>query len=391
MSGLFAAAFLRRIGWDVDVYERSPVELVGRGAGITTHPELLQALELCGAGTDDLGIMVERRIAIDRKGRVIADKPFPQLLTSWDRLQRLLRDAVPAENYHLGCNFERLEQDGREVVIHFTGGRRERADLLIGGDGIRSAVRAQLAPEIQPIYAGYYIWRGAPNEADLAPATRASIFPHFTFYLPERQQVIGYPIAGFDNDLSPGRRRYNFIWYRVGDAATLRAMCVDDNGRQHDYSVPPPLIRRDLIAGLLAEAEDELPPAFFDTLRKIDRPFFTPIYDFSSPQIVFGRAILLGDAASSARPHMGFGVAKAGDDARVLADALASHDDIDRALAHYQAVRAPMAERIMLHGRKLGTHLGVDLKTAQDREMWKMLQDYRAMMDWIAVPNFVAA
>src|SRR5262249_41560644 len=44
MSGLFAAAFLRQNGWDADVYERSTVELVGRGAGITTHPELLDAL-----------------------------------------------------------------------------------------------------------------------------------------------------------------------------------------------------------------------------------------------------------------------------------------------------------------------------------------------------------
>ncbi len=50
MSGLFAAAFLRQIGWDTDVYERSDVELVGRGAGITTHPELLDALEKSGAG-----------------------------------------------------------------------------------------------------------------------------------------------------------------------------------------------------------------------------------------------------------------------------------------------------------------------------------------------------
>jgi len=88
---------------------------------------------------------------------------------------------------------------------------------------------------------------------------------------------------------------------------------------------------------------------------------------------------------------MGLGVSKAGDDARALADALSSHDDIDRALAHYQAVRAPISEQIMLHGRRLGTHLGVNLKTAEDRAMWKTLQDYRAMMDWIAVPNFLAA
>src|SRR5215207_6373015 len=70
MSGLFTAAFLRQVGWDVDVYERSPVELVGRGAGITTHPELLEALENCGAGTRDLGIEVTKRITIDREGRV---------------------------------------------------------------------------------------------------------------------------------------------------------------------------------------------------------------------------------------------------------------------------------------------------------------------------------
>ncbi len=391
MSGLFTAAFLRRIGWDVDVFERSPVELVGRGAGITTHPELLEALEKSGAGTRDLGVEVERRITIDRQGRVIGERPLRQILTSWDRLQRLLRETIDPAHYHLGHTFQRVEQDGREVRVHFAEGRVERADLLVGGDGIRSGVRAQLAPDVQPIYSGYYIWRGAPNEADLAPETLASIFPYFVFFLPERQQVIGYPISGFDNDLRPGRRRYNFIWYRVGDARTLKDMCVDESGHQHEYSVPPPLIRKDLIAQMRADAEATMPPAFVDCLRKIAQPFFTPIYDFSTPRIVRGRVALIGDAASSSRPHMGFGVAKAGGDAQALADALDAHDDIDAALAAYNAARQPIGERIMLHGRKLGTHLGVDLKTDEDRRMWQLLQGYEAMMDWIAVPNFLAA
>ncbi len=391
MSGLFTAAFLRRIGWDVDVFERSGVELVGRGAGITTHPELLEALEKSGAGTRDLGIEVEKRITIDRQGRVIGERPLRQILTSWDRLQRLLRETIDPAHYHLGHTFARVEQEGEGVVVQFAEGRVERADLLVGGDGIRSGVRAQVAPQVQPIYSGYYIWRGAPNEADLAPATRASIFPYFVFFLPERQQVIGYPISGFNNDLRMGHRRYNFIWYRVGDARTLKDMCVDENGDQHEHSVPPPLIRRNLIAQMRAEAEDIMPPAFVDCLRSIERPFFTPIYDFSAPRIVFGRVALVGDAGSSARPHMGFGVAKAGGDAQALADALAAHDDVDAALAVYNAVRQPIGERIMLHGRKLGTHLGVDLETDEDRRMWKLLQGYDAMMDWIAVPHFLAA
>jgi 2-polyprenyl-6-methoxyphenol hydroxylase-like FAD-dependent oxidoreductase len=390
MSGLFAAAFLRQIGWDADVYERSTVELVGRGAGITTHPELLEALEKSGAGTSDLGVAVEKRITLDRDGRVIAEKALPQILTSWDRLQRLLRATIDAAHYHLGHTFERVEQDGSGVVVHFTGDVSERADLLVGGDGIRSSVRAHVAPAVQPIYSGYYIWRGAPNEADLAPQTRSSIFPYFTFFLPHRQQVIGYPIAGLDNDLRYGHRRYNFIWYRVGDARTLRDMCVDENGHQHEYSVPPPLIRRDLIAQMRAEAQEIMPPQFLDCLNKM-QPFFTPIYDFSTPQLVFGRVALVGDAASSARPHMGFGMAKAGGDAQALAAALGSHNAIDDGLAAYNRSRQPIGERIMLHGRKLGTHLGVNLRTEEDRAMWKLLQDHRAMMDWIAVPNFLAA
>ncbi len=184
-------------------------------------------------------------------------------------------------------------------------------------------MRAQVAPEVQPIYAGYYIWRGAPNEAELGPEA-LRIFPYYAFYLPERQQVLGYPIAGFDNALEPGRRRYNFIWYRVGDAATLREMCIDEHGRQHEHSVPAPLVRKDLVARMRADAAQILPPALLDALDKIAQPFFTPVYDFNSPTLVYGRVALVGDAAGASRPHMGFGVSKAGGDAQALAQALSS-------------------------------------------------------------------
>jgi 2-polyprenyl-6-methoxyphenol hydroxylase-like FAD-dependent oxidoreductase len=391
MSGLFSAAFLRQIGWDVDVYERSGVELVGRGAGITGHPELFDALEASGAGTKDLGVEVPKRIAIDREGRVADERPLRQILTSWDRLQQILRGTIDPAHYHLGRAFERVEQNGSGVQVHFADGKIEHADILVGGDGIRSSVRAQMAPDVQPIYAGYYIWRGAPNEADLAPETLSSIYPLFTFYLPPRQEVITYPIAGFDNDLRPGHRRFNFIWYRVADAAQMRDMCVDENGKQHDYSVPPPLIRKDLIAEMHKDAREIMPSPLLDALLKIKQPFVTPIYDFTSPAIVYGRVAMVGDAAANARPHMGFGMAKAGTDAQALARALRDHDDIDTALQAYNAERQPLGNIIVNHGRKLGTHMGVNLKTEEDRKMHAYLQSDGAMLDSIAVPNFLDA
>lgn len=94
MLGLFTAAFLRQIGWDTDVYERSTVELAGRGAGIVTHPELLEALQKSGAGIHELGVQVDKRITLDRNGRVIGEKYLPLILTSRDRLQRLMFERV---------------------------------------------------------------------------------------------------------------------------------------------------------------------------------------------------------------------------------------------------------------------------------------------------------
>jgi len=390
MSGLFSAAFLRQIGWDVDVYERSRVELAGRGAGITGHPELFQALEASGAGTKNLGVEVPKRIAVDRSGRVTGERPLRQIMTSWDRMQRLLRATIDDAHYHLGCDFERADQDERGVRVQFSGGRIENADILVGGDGVRSSVRAQLAPDIQPIYAGYYIWRCAPDEADLAPETLQTIYPFYTFYLPKGQQVLGYPIAGFNDDLTPGKRRYNIIWYRVAGAEELREMCVDENGVQHEFSVPPPLTRKDLIAQMLADARAIMPPVLLDCVTKTRQPFITPIYDFTAPSIVFGRVAMVGDAAANARPHMGFGMAKAGCDAQALAKHLQDNDDIDAALKAYNAERQPVGDIVVRHARKLGTHLGVNLATDEDRQMYELLQNDSAMLDWIAVPNFLA-
>ena len=133
-------------------------------------------------------------------------------------------------------------------------------------------------------------------------------------------------------------------------------MCVDDHGHQHDYSVPPPLIRKDLIAALRDEGEDALPPAINDCLRVIEQPFFTPIYDFIAPYIVSGRVALVGDAASNARPHMGFGASKAGCDAQALANALRDHDNIDTALAAYNRLRQPIGETIVKHSEVRHPH-----------------------------------
>jgi len=390
IAGLFVGAFLRRLGWRVDIYERSSIELIGRGVGIfASHLELFEALDQCGAGTVDIGVIAYKRITFDHKGNVIAEKPQLQIVTSWDRLRQVLLKAIDRQRYHFGHVFERVEQDDAGVRVYFSNGRSERADLLVGCDGFRSSVRAQFAPEAQPMYAGYYLWRGAPNESDLSAETRRTMFPYFSFFLADRLQALGYPISGVDDELRAGHRRYNFAWYRVADTAKLKQMCVDEDGREYEFGVPPPLVRKDLITQMRAQAETLLPPQYLDCVRHIDQPFFTPVFDFCSPSLVFGRVALVGDAASTPRPHMGFGVSKAGAEAQALAEALSNYDDLDRALAVYNSMRQPLSERIVSHGRKLGMQLGVGIETDEDRRFAKLLQSPSGTLDWIAVTNFL--
>src|SRR5262245_20218418 len=95
---------------------------------------------------------------------------------------------------------------------------------------------------------------------NLSPETRRTMFPYYSFFLADQLQALGYPISGTDDELRAGHRRYNFGWYRVADAAKLKQMCLDDHGREYEFGVPPPIVRRASIAQMHTEAETLLPP-----------------------------------------------------------------------------------------------------------------------------------
>jgi len=357
MSGLLAATMLARRGWEVDVFERVSGELAGRGAGIVAQPELIARLNALGLDTREIGVEITRRQIFDGDGRVVATSVCPQTMTAWERVYRVLRDAFPAERYHRGRSLKQFEQNGGVVVAHFSDGGTAVGDVLIGGDGLRSTARQQCLPAVVPLYAGYVAWRALIPEEALPEPIHRDLFAALSFCLPPGEQFLGYPVAGPDNDLRTGRRRYNIVWYRPADeAAELPRLLTDDSGTAHSLSIPPPLIRRDAIAGMRAAAERLLAPQFREIVRLIDEPLLQPIYDLASPRLAFGRVALLGDAAFVARPHVGAGVAKAADDAAALAQALDA-EEVEGALRHFEKERLPDNNRIIERARHLGAYL----------------------------------
>jgi 2-polyprenyl-6-methoxyphenol hydroxylase-like FAD-dependent oxidoreductase len=359
LGGLFAANVLLRKGHDVTVLEKVGVPLDARGAGITTHQGLMTALRAAGATVDEtLGVHVENRIAFDPSGRPVAHYRYPQILTSWGRLYALLIEALPAERYRRGQAVEHIEQDDDGVHVVCSSGDRFEGDLLVASDGIRSAVRAQFAPQAQSVYAGYVAWRGVCDEHLLSDHTRGTLFENFGFGLPAGEQMLGYPVAGHGNATSRGNRRFNFVWYRpAAEGDELKRLMTDADGTHHPEGIAPTRVSWREIARVREAARSLLAPQFAEVLEKTALPFLQPIHDLISERLAFDRVALMGDAAFVARPHVGMGVTKAGHDARALADAIERHGATPAALRRYEAERLAPGKAIVERGRQLGAYM----------------------------------
>lgn len=391
MSGLFIGLLLRKSGWDVDIFERVEGELSGRGAGIVAQPELITALRNLALVPEDLGVRVDRRRVFDSAGRVIVEGDCPQVMTSWERVYRFLRDAFPADRYHRGKALLRFEEHDRTVIATFTDGSRIAADLLVGADGIRSTVRQLCQPDAVPLYAGYVAWRALIDEAALSPGTHRDLFPFMAFSLPPGEQMLGYPVAGANDDLRPGHRRYNMVWYRPADPGALARLLTDESGIRHLISISPQLIRRDCLEEMRTAARQMLSPQFVEIVKLASQPLLQPIYDLESPRMAFGRVALIGDAAFVARPHVGAGVTKAAEDARRLVEALERTQDVLQALQQFEQVRLAVGRRVVQRARHLGAYLQASRVTDEERSLSERHSIPQAVMTETATLDFLHA
>ena len=98
--------------------------------------------------------------------------------------------------------------------------------------------------------------------------------------------------------------------YRPVSGAAMTDLLTDADGRTHDDNIPPPLLRPEHFSALRAHAQRLLPPLFAEIVLRAENDMLQPMYDVESQQIAFGNICLLGDAAFTARPHVGIGVLK---------------------------------------------------------------------------------
>ncbi|UED87504.1 FAD-dependent monooxygenase [Streptomyces profundus] len=325
IGGLALARALRRRGLASTVYERTArFDRIGSGinvspnataalAGLGVLPTVRRHASLPGswrnydAGTGEL----RHEFPLGESAATAYGQPFLQMHRG--DLHAALNAAVPAETVRLGKRLVGLADRGERVELRFQDGSTAAADLVVGADGIRSQVRAELFGPDAPAFTGRVAYR------DVIPTEGLDVsgLDDFAKWWGEDRHIVLYFING-------GREIYYVTsvpedewtdesWSAHGDPAELRAAFGD---------FPEP-VRRVLGHGTRTYK-----------WALCDRP---PMESWGR-----GRVVLLGDACHPMTPYMAQGAAMALEDAVVLGRALAdSPDDLDGALRDYQATRIP--------------------------------------------------
>jgi 5-methylphenazine-1-carboxylate 1-monooxygenase len=351
IGGLTLALALHRAGIACRVYESAP-DIKPIGVGVNLLPHATRELAALGLEAALARVAVTTRDAtfFNRFGQLIYNEPlgrhagydWPQFSIHRGDLHAALVEAVAQrlgpDRLHLDWHCLRVEQDERGVIVQFRDGLSgddrppQRGAIVVGCDGIHSAIRKQLYPnEGGPIYSGVNMWRGLtrwPPILSGASMTRIG-------WLATGKMVI-YPIR--DNIDAQGGQLINWVF----EIETPKY-------RKRDWNRPGRL--EDFFAAVADWQFDWLDvPAF---LRAADVVLEFPMVDQDPlPRWSFERMTLLGDAAHPMYPRGSNGAGQAILDARALADCLATADDPVQALKAYEDRRLETTGTIVRTNRK---------------------------------------
>ncbi|MBM7808520.1 salicylate hydroxylase [Geodermatophilus bullaregiensis] len=342
IGGLSLALALRERGVQADVFEQA-AELTEIGAAIALSANATREYarlglvdELAAAATIPTELVYRHwedgsRVAAHpvREGDAYVHRfGAPYFGIHRADLQRTLSTAFGTEHLHLGCRLTDMVRERDSVVLEFTSGRVERADVVVGADGVRSMVRRWVTGADDVVYSGTSAFRGIVPTAALPSLPD----PHaIQFWMGPDAHLLHYAIGG------------------AGESVNFFAVVEGPPVWPHDGSV--------------AEVREDVPvesfrgwhPAVTEMIRAAESPvrwgLFTvrPLLRWSR-----GRIVVLGDAAHGMLPHQGQGANTSIEDAFALAALVAGArpgDDLEPVLTRFQALRRARTRAIQRSSR----------------------------------------
>jgi 5-methylphenazine-1-carboxylate 1-monooxygenase len=369
VGGLSLALSLHAAGiGDVEVFEAGAIEELGVGINVLPHAvRELSELGLAGALAAE-GLATSEFVMFNKHGQQIWGEPrglaagyqWPQYSIHRGRLLGVLHRAFAERlgegRLHSGRRIVAANQHDASVAAHMAGGGRAEGDVLVGADGVHSAIRAQLyAGEGAPLWNGITMWRAVAPGVPCLTGSSMVMIGYFG------RRAVVYPITRPGAD---GRALINLVLeVTTGDGMPMPR-------QDWDHVVDPAEIRA-LFGGMRFD--------WIDIGALIDaapRWWQYPMVDRDPlPRWRSGRVTLLGDAAHPMYPVGANGASQAILDARVLARALALAPDVESALSDYERDRRPATAAVVLANRDVGAEQCMELAEARAPAGFERIED----------------
>ena len=356
LAGCAVASVFQRAGFDVDVYERTAIDLQGRGAGIVLPVHLQTQLIMNGFLPENYaGCPLQQRdwIVDDKsiEGRTLWQQDVSASTHHWGALWRKLRAGIADNHYHNDAELLDYDNTRDGVTFRLSNGQERHVDLLVAADGYRSKVRELMPWGSESDYAGYVLWRGNFEESRALDRTSINRMDTSRSWLsvcyPGGHSVV-YMIPGLaGDDAYLTERRVNWAIYTQPPHGL----------KLHEpTSVPEGGVDEALYSQLSDLLSSSFPPQIASLIRLSQREEVSiqPIYDELAVHFCDQRVMLAGDAAAVVRPHTASGATKALQDALAIEQLLAQHDDLDTLLNAYAQERLAACNTLVNIGRRIG-------------------------------------
>ncbi|MGI5274295.1 FAD-dependent monooxygenase [Nonomuraea sp. CA-218870] len=331
-AGAAAAKGLSLLGATVNVYERaSAIREVGAGIGL--RPSTMDRFRQWGVFDAIAGVSSPSDYfeILSATADPIIKEAWPEIDVFGEKTRLIhrgdfieaLMSVLPEGMVHLGHKLETIEDEGDRATLTFANGESVTADLVVGADGIKSVVRAQLFGDNQPVFSGEHAYRVVIPVED---AHGMAVDDNFRMYIGRGTKVYFLPLR-----------------HRGQVSFDITALCPD-------ATWAPKVTKDDLLRTV--EGFDE---RIVNITRGLDMDAVNcrAVYDIDPVDTWHSDSVVLvGDAAHSMLHHQGQGANSAILDAGALADALKEAGSVKEALAGYQAARKPVTDELQRISRQ---------------------------------------
>ena len=362
IGGLTTAIALQQQGIEFEIYEAAP-ELKPVGAGIVMASNAMQVFQRLGSekkimeaghevqhafGVDEMFKIIS---GLDVKGKVAPRYGIGSYAIHRGRLQQVLLSEIDGSKVYLNKRLERVEQSESKVKVVFQDGTSAEADIVIGADGIKSAVRKSIFGDLPLRYSGQTCWRGMAK-----------------FNLPSDKKGNSYEMWGPKKGL-----RFGFVPTAPDEVYFFTTFFTSEGGRDEGPNKEK-LMQLFAPFGNLPRQIIEATPE--ENIIRSDIHDLAPI-----PQWWNGRVVLLGDAAHATTPNLGQGGCQAVEDAFVLARFLKKYENPEQAFIHFQAMRFTKVNYVVNMSWQFGkmTNLGNPLSRWLRNSAMRMMPESMAL------------